>query len=207
MRSRWLGAGLMALALTLIAARAAPAGTVIYTTAGFFADSGFTSSSTSSDVTAGAASTLSFTGTSQNISGPNLIPLAAAFGTFTLTSDALADTFSETFRLDIFQTFPGAGSTSLFASILGTVSSNPSTGNLVITFGPGTTIVPGGVFYQPDTLTLVPTLGGSYTEVLDGFVLLPLGAPLVPVPPAAYAGLALFGLVGFGKVRQWMAAR
>jgi len=200
----------VALAIAACGMFAAPAsaGSVAYVTTGVF-NAGSTGGTGGAVLNVGG-STLSFTGGAFVVNGTNGAFLAAQFGAFQLTSVTPPDSLTgATFTLTIAESFPTVGTGTSTATITGDITVD-NNGAVFVDF-PGT--APGtpdvqipvttGVKYFLDTVTLNQVSGNPVNQTFTGSVVLPAGTPtLTPLPAAVWAGGALFGLVGLGKVRR-----
>jgi hypothetical protein len=200
----------------------ASAATLIFTTSGAFtapvgADSPvIVNTPTSTALTIGTGvekSTLTFTNTvtPQVYDGATAYGFQnAMFGTFSLSSTTVApnlDVFDGVkFTLSINQSlpFPAASNTTV-ATFTGSV--NQSQGNVltfsfdpngISGFGDPTPLAIGPISYQIQTPAGVNV---GATATLDGGVFIPQNVTnVVPLPPAAYAGMLMLGSLG---IRRW----
>jgi hypothetical protein len=180
---------LAAVAAALLVPQFAVAGTVTYTTTGTFSSSG-TNTSGKMPVT--------FTGTTQTVTTPDLNALLGSFsvGTFGQCHHSLC-TKSDHFTLHIAQSAPSPGSGNLTATVTGFVVFNQTTGTVQWTFDPlGTTVVINGVTYTglPGVSTLSTDVRGIIT-----------GGAAVPEPKAGLLlGLGSVGLMGLAFASRKM---
>jgi len=175
---------------------------VMYTTTGTFASSGGSTATVTDGTT---VSTVSFS------SGPGGAFVNAgsfafsSLGGLSVSSTVIppsAASFSDSFTLQIFQTLPSTGASSLMGTLSGTVSFLSS--QLAITFSStSTTIAP--VTYSLRNLTGGDTLNLSYgasNSIEARIDLAALDAVTVaPIPAAAWAGIALLSCVAGNKLR------
>jgi len=178
--------------------QAASAVVVQYTTSGVFTSSG--NATITSNTGGGAISTINF------ISGAGLVDIAingssnVSLGHFDILAPdlfaTLGDNFTDTFTLTVNQTLPTGGSDTIVGQLTGNVYFLGS--SLVVDFGTDTaTINP--VTYDPTpNIVLLPNPAPSGTGVSS----IEAVVTVAPVPAAAYAGMALCGMIGVGKLRR-----
>jgi hypothetical protein len=186
--------------LLLVSAPVASAETVTYSTSGLFIGPGAIDGGTKlrSDNGAGTA-VLSFKGMSPpaqvQINPPPVAEIK--LGDFFLTSGDQFDFLTGQFKLTLNQWAPTVGANSTSTSLLLGVVSKSAGGAALYFDDPTFTI--GGVSYQVNPLVLVPV--GS-TKQFKGS----LTAAVVPLPVAAWGGLALMGSIGAYRIRRRRAA-
>ena len=201
---RWLGAvapPLVAIALFLLPS-AAQAVTVNYTTSGAFtAGPGDSVNGSGALVAAGSGETiLSFVG---NLSGTANTPATnRSLGKFTLDFGAATEAFStmSSFALTINQTLPSALGGSTSSPIIGSVVYSgglTSAGSVSLVFSPNPVIIDNIAYViNPFTLVFDANQPGAVTGTLTASIL------AVPLPAAAWGGMALFGVLGGAKLRR-----
>jgi hypothetical protein len=176
------------IAAALLVPQLALAGTVTYTTSGTFSSSG-TSSSGKMPVT--------FIGTSQTVTTPDLNALLGSFsvGTFGTCHNAIC-TKTDKLTLTIVQTAPSGGSGTLKATVSGLVIFNQTAGTVTWSFDPlHTTVVINGVTYA----------GLPGTTALSNDVRAIIVGPGVPEPQAGLLlGLGSVGLMGLAFASRKM---
>ncbi len=179
-----LVAGAMMLASTLSAAP------VSFSTNGIFSQSGTSTANF-------GGLTLSFTGVNSTVD-PAPFPFTfTSFGTITAsTASTTPIATSGNFTLNIVQTVPGGGNSSLTGTLSGSVDVNTSTGLLTITSG--TTTI-GGVQYSfaQTSYSITPPTGGSNGQTtLQGRV----DVSAIP-EPSTYALLSsgILAMVGLSR--------
>jgi hypothetical protein len=177
---------LLAAVPALILSQLAFAGTVSYTTSGTFSSS---SSATSANMP------VTFTGTSQTVTTPDLTALLGSFslGTFGKCHTKPACTPTDTLTLKITQS--GGGSGNLTATVNGLVALNKTTGVLSWIFT-GASVTINGVTY-------IGLPGNSLASLnVQGII---LGNVSTPEPNAGLLlGLGSLGLMGFAFASRKM---
>jgi hypothetical protein len=116
-------------------------------------------------------------------------------GTFVVTQvGAGAANFSQAFTLDLTQTAPGAGAGQFVGSLSGNLIANA--GGLSIDLAPNSFTF-GAVTYTllNDPAAVNALIVGTESDIRAA-------VSVVPVPAAAWAGMALFGLLGGAKLRR-----
>ena len=171
-------------AIAMVFSQLAVAGTVTYTTSGTFTSSGTSTS---------AAMPVTFIGTTQTVSTPDVL---ANFGSFSVGTFAKCKKAACTSTDDFTLTFTqGKGSGSLTATVEGDVTFNKKTGVVSWAFTPfGGTVTINGVTYKgyPGNSGVSNTVFGEVTGN-------------VPEPNARLLlGLGTFGLMGLTLVSRKM---
>jgi len=198
---------LLTVFVVLFAGRLASATTVSYGTFGTFANpgAGFTIANTAvvdgtSSIATGG-SNLTFTGVSDVVDAPTINSLGVFTTTTPLTTGEIDSYSGTSFALTIDQFIPGMHTGMIAGIISGTLRKSTLGGasTLTLDFG-GKSLTLGTVTYRPDNLDIagatIPT-----ASTLQGKI------TAVPVHPAAWGGLLLFGLVGSVRfLRRGMAA-
>jgi hypothetical protein len=210
---------LAALGLLLFFNRPAHADPVAFSTSGGFS----VDSMLSSDSTANSAQTLKsadgklqldFAQTSSSGDTSNLLDQPFPLGNFTLSWTAGGGGFAlagDSFTMTITQSTPGVGTGSSSATVTGTLTQTGRNENATVTLSFGTDPIlittPGALTsyaldFNPLTFGGVNlTQNGSIQTSLNAYVTV-VPAP-VPLPAAAWGGLALFGVLGGGyKLRR-----
>jgi hypothetical protein len=160
-----------------------------------------------SAITVTYTTTGSFSGASPNLDFTGIVPAAtvneptgASFGTFEAFAGPLADYAGQTFTLNIVQSIPGLGAGSVVGTLTGKLQTSQSGLHLKFTDADIVTIVTGltTVIYDPvnDTL-IVPSTTNFGLTTLQGEI-----TAIVPLPAAAWGGMALFGVLGGAKLRR-----
>jgi hypothetical protein len=184
----WLAAVLLTV---LCAAQSASAAIVQYSTSGAF-------TSTGTNVVVSNDSSITFNGIVTALLDLGVGESSnASLGALDVTSvDSIDDNFIDTFTLTVHQTLPTSGSDSLVASLKGTVRLLNS--KLVLDFGTDTTATIAPVFYEltKSIWNLPPESSNSGVTTLQATV------SVVPLPAAAWGGMALFGVLGGAKLRR-----
>ena len=181
----WLAAVLLAVLCT---AHSASAVSVQYSTIGTFG---------STNTTASSGGSLSFVGVVlATVNEPSL----ASLGEFHATGTT--ETFvNESFTLDIFQLLPGSGNGSLVGTLTGKLQTSQS--GLVLTFSSSSTVI--SSLNQPDVTYALfpgPVLGIAPSTTNSGVTTVNAQISAVPLPAAAWGGMALFGVLGGAKLRR-----
>jgi hypothetical protein len=157
---------------------------VTYTTTGVFASSG-TSTSNAGIVYAPQVAT--------TINAPSNSPLGF------LSASSVAPNIGDTLTITIWQTLPGSGNDTVVGTLSGMIAFASSTGDLVFTSSTIASIVAGGfdVTYNPQNETFINPTTGVPVPIEAR-----INATIVPLPAAAWGGMALFGVLGGAKLRR-----
>jgi len=173
------------------------AGTILYSTSGsFFGGTGATVGDTQ----------LTFTGLTNASLTTNLASAIINLGAFALvTPNGTPDTINTNFALTITEILPPSvpSSDTRNATVTGEVVFHD--GVLTINFAPIVSTMVfttgyGPITYTPDINTLIADTTSPTS--LRGVVTGVQNAPLVPLPPAALAGVGLLSIVGAKKLRR-----
>jgi len=201
---RWirsLAAPMVAIALLGLAPGATHAVPITFSTSGVFTAAGTDSTGPATHLQTNPANLqLDFTGAA-SLTYP-LNSLNVPLGSFELFSPGGSAVFNagDSFALTITQTDPvGVGITS--STVVGSVVSTAGldTGTLSLAFAPNPILINGiGYVINPFFLSTLFNQPGGATGTLTASV----GPSFVPLPAAAWAGMALMGFVGANKVRR-----
>lgn len=198
-------------ALGLLGGTIAQAGTVTYSTTGYFNGNGTLTSLTKG--TGIHAATLLFSGYSDRVSAPTGAANLGSFFTVLGSASNFSDSFAgTTFTLVITQIDPQIASGSITETIIGVlkhVSGNASS-TLDIQWGAQSITLPPrpdrpGATYTPYDTHISAGIGNVQTT-LQGAI--DYNAATVPLPAAANMALAAFaGMGGLGLWRKWKVSR
>ena len=202
---RWFGAvapPLVAVALLVLpsAAQAAP---VTFSTSGAFTAVAPDSGTGTNVLTTGSGATLTYQNVVNSFVDAALLPVSqVSLGTFSFNLNNASGTFApgDEFTLTITQSDPGGGPESSSAFVTGSIvalsaPSSDSGGVSMVFDGP---IIIGQVGYFIDPFTL--QWGGNLPGTASGTLYATVAA--VPLPAAAWGGMALFGVLGGVKLRR-----
>jgi len=165
----------------------ASAVTVTYSTTGTF---GNTSTSTSGNLT--------FVGANGSVNEPTV----SSLGTF--QASAGSQTFVNTpFTIDIFQLLPGVGTGTLVGSLTGLLNTNQS-GTFLTFTSPTASITAGGYVttYLAFPTAIIPSTINAGAGLGVSTVQGSITSAVIPLPAAAWGGMALFGVLGGAKLRR-----
>lgn len=199
---RW---GVMAVALCLALGQVASAATVSYSTTGSFFSGLGASGDTLSGIGIGT-STLSFDGVSASVDINPPEETAIHLGTFILTASGWGGdlyfglgNFGQSFTLAVDQSAPtsGGGSSSTLA-LLGAV--RQAAGGVLLVFE-DTTFQIGSIAYAIEDTVFVPVGSAQFMGAVTAHQVSRDVNP-VPLPAAAWGGLALMGVVAASKIRR-----
>jgi hypothetical protein len=195
--------GLLAaiLVASLALGQVASAATVTYSTTGSFTGPGASGSTLRSDGGRGT-SQLSFRGVTNVSVQINPPPVQQIdLGSFTLTKGDIFDFITGTFKLVLKQTAPSDGIGEATSTLLLGVVSKYQGGVAMYFDDPTFTI--GNVTYQVAPLVLVPVGSTQFRGSLTASQAPKPVTAVVPLPTAAWGGMALICLVGASKLRRW----
>jgi hypothetical protein len=195
-----------AIALAFFAASSASAITVKYSTSfDFDAGAGVSNSVNILDQNPATGlgnviGTFTFNGAvNQTVNTPDL--LTAVFGSISYSSAAGAGEFGSVlnvpFDMTVTETQPGGGDTST-NHFSGSVNFDGSLATVIFTGGPLTI---GSVTYTPTSTSMVFMANGTVVGG-NNSILGSVTSTAVPLPAAAWGGMALFGLLGGNKLRR-----
>ena len=195
----------LAALLVMVTAQSALADNVEFTTSGAFSGpkaSGAVLGSTNVKTGLTGTSTLTYFGETAGSAPADGIVHAISLGSFTLSGAITlpkkeTDSFDGGFTLTINQTQPTGGSGSDTSTVTGTVIG--SNGTLGVLFDTGSITI-GSALYSIEDVNFFAI--GNQT-VSGTVIATPVARPAaVPVPAAAWGGMALFGVLGGAKVRR-----